>query len=87
MFLILVLLQGHYVIACRYVCSYFLSCRGYCAPEYLKEGKSSSKSDIYSLGVMITELVTGTKNEPDHSKVRGIMSTLHMFSSHHDANI
>jgi len=66
------------------MCSYFLSCRGYCAPEYLSEGKSSSKSDIYSLGVMITELVTGTKNEADLSKVRGIMPMLHMFSFHHD---
>jgi len=62
------------------MCSYFLSCRGYCAPEYLSEGKSSSKSDIYS----ITELVTGTKNEADLSKVRGIMPMLHMFSFHHD---
>ncbi|WVZ53205.1 hypothetical protein U9M48_004178 [Paspalum notatum var. saurae] len=42
---------------------------GYCAPEYLLEGVSSSKADIYSLGIIITELVTGSKNKPDLTKV------------------
>ena len=56
----------------------FLSCRVYCAPEYVLEGKSSSKSDIYSLGVLVIELVTGSKKEPDLTKVRiVIMSLLH----------
>ncbi|XP_066338980.1 receptor like protein kinase S.2-like isoform X2 [Miscanthus floridulus] len=41
----------------------------YCAPEYFLEGKSSSKSDIYSLGVLVIELVTGSKKEPDLTKV------------------
>ncbi|KAM3215253.1 hypothetical protein ACQJBY_067310 [Aegilops geniculata] len=34
---------------------------GYCAPEYRQQGKMSFKSDIYSLGVIIIELVTGQK--------------------------
>ncbi|XP_037460133.1 uncharacterized protein LOC119331062 isoform X2 [Triticum dicoccoides] len=34
---------------------------GYCAPEYLHKGKMSFKSDMYSLGIIITELVTGEK--------------------------
>ncbi|XP_066336994.1 uncharacterized protein [Miscanthus floridulus] len=34
---------------------------GYCAPEYRSNGKFSLKSDIYSLGVIILELVTGSK--------------------------
>ncbi|XP_066337972.1 cysteine-rich receptor-like protein kinase 27 [Miscanthus floridulus] len=42
---------------------------GYCAPEYILEGKWSSKSDIYSLGVMVTEMVTGSKKGPDLTKV------------------
>ncbi|KAL6643591.1 hypothetical protein ACP70R_018357 [Stipagrostis hirtigluma subsp. patula] len=37
---------------------------GYCAPEYLHYGKMSAKSDIYSLGVIILELVTGSKEKP-----------------------
>ncbi|AQK48257.1 Vesicle-associated protein 1-1 [Zea mays] len=38
---------------------------GYCAPEYQYHGKMSLKSDIYSLGVIMLELVTGSKEEPD----------------------
>ncbi|VAI81532.1 unnamed protein product [Triticum turgidum subsp. durum] len=34
---------------------------GYCAPEYLHKGKMSFKSDMYSLGIIIIELVTGGK--------------------------
>ncbi|PVH33863.1 hypothetical protein PAHAL_8G080700 [Panicum hallii] len=43
---------------------------GYSAPEYFLEGKSSSKSDIYSLGVIIIEVVTGSKQKmPNITKV------------------
>ncbi|XP_004979768.1 uncharacterized protein LOC101779298 isoform X3 [Setaria italica] len=38
---------------------------GYCAPEYQFNGKMSFKSDVYSLGVIIREMVTGTRNEPN----------------------
>ncbi|CAM0876966.1 unnamed protein product [Alopecurus aequalis] len=40
---------------------------GYCAPEYIRRGKMSFKSDIYSLGTIITELVTGEKCVPDNN--------------------
>ncbi|XP_059649956.1 probable serine/threonine-protein kinase PBL21 [Cornus florida] len=33
--------------------------RGYCAPEYAKTGKLTTKSDIYSFGVVLLELITG----------------------------
>ncbi|KAM3262239.1 hypothetical protein ACQJBY_052751 [Aegilops geniculata] len=39
--------------------------RGYGAPEYLKDGTTSEKADIYSLGVVIQELVTGSKDSRD----------------------
>ncbi|CAL4981721.1 unnamed protein product [Urochloa decumbens] len=59
---------------------------GYCAPEYLFEGKSSSKSDIYSLGVIITEVVTGSRKKmPNITKVRVIyeyMLPLHLTPFH-----
>ncbi|KAK3136592.1 hypothetical protein QOZ80_5BG0439080 [Eleusine coracana subsp. coracana] len=42
---------------------------GYCAPEYLHHGRRSAKSDIYSLGVIILELVTGSKGNPSMTKV------------------
>ncbi|XP_037419444.1 putative receptor-like protein kinase At4g00960 [Triticum dicoccoides] len=38
---------------------------GYCAPEYLRQGKMSFKSDMYSLGVIIIELVTGQNAPPN----------------------
>ena len=34
---------------------------GYCAPEYLHQGKMSFKSDMYGLGMIIIQLVTGEK--------------------------
>ncbi|XP_027368253.1 probable serine/threonine-protein kinase PBL21 [Abrus precatorius] len=34
---------------------------GYCAPEYAMTGKLTLKSDIYSFGVVLLELITGRK--------------------------
>ncbi|KAF8108157.1 hypothetical protein N665_0114s0047 [Sinapis alba] len=34
---------------------------GYCAPEYARTGKLTMKSDIYSFGVVMLELITGRK--------------------------
>uniref|UniRef100_A0A453Q983 non-specific serine/threonine protein kinase n=1 Tax=Aegilops tauschii subsp. strangulata TaxID=200361 RepID=A0A453Q983_AEGTS len=41
--------------------------RGYVAPEYENAGKISSKSDVYSLGVIIFELLTGSMGVPDEN--------------------
>ncbi|XP_048546035.1 cysteine-rich receptor-like protein kinase 6 isoform X3 [Triticum urartu] len=35
---------------------------GYMAPEYMMRGKYSVKSDVFSFGVMVLEIVTGRKN-------------------------
>lgn len=43
---------------------------GYCAPEYAMSGKLTLKSDIYSLGVVLLELITGRKAY-DNSKGAG----------------
>ena len=40
----------------------FMLSRGYMAPEYLYRGEISTRSDIYSLGVLIIEITTGQKN-------------------------
>ncbi|XP_037488003.1 probable tyrosine-protein kinase DDB_G0283397 [Triticum dicoccoides] len=43
--------------------------RGYIAPEYEKDSKTSAKSDIYSLGAIIFELVTGCMSAPNKNNV------------------
>ena len=35
---------------------------GYMAPEYVMHGQFSTKSDIYSFGVLVLEIVSGQKN-------------------------
>jgi serine/threonine protein kinase len=42
---------------------------GYIAPEYYYRGEISEKSDIFSLGVLILEIVTGLKNDPSSQEV------------------
>ncbi|KAM3410921.1 hypothetical protein ACQJBY_002875 [Aegilops geniculata] len=39
---------------------------GYIAPEYLYRGEITTKSDIYSLGLLIIETSTGEKNGPNN---------------------
>jgi len=34
---------------------------GYTAPEYLENGKLSTKIDVYSFGVVLLELITGRR--------------------------
>ncbi|KAG0514816.1 hypothetical protein BDA96_10G225900 [Sorghum bicolor] len=46
---------------------------GYMAPEYINRGLISTKSDIFSLGVIIIEIVTGQRDYPDESET-GISS-------------
>ena len=35
---------------------------GYMSPEYAMDGVFSMKSDIYSFGVLVIEIITGTRN-------------------------
>lgn len=41
---------------------------GYMAPEYMMRGNYSVKSDAFSFGVMVLEIVTGRKNTNDSSQ-------------------
>ncbi|GJN22752.1 hypothetical protein PR202_gb10348 [Eleusine coracana subsp. coracana] len=51
--------------------------RGYIAPEYLDNSIISFKSDIYSLGVIILEIMTGKRTEPRIESVRTSLIYFH----------
>ena len=36
-------------------------CRGYWAPEYMMWGQLSEKTDVYSFGVLLLEIVSGKR--------------------------
>ena len=43
---------------------------GYISPEYLVHGQYSVKSDVFSFGILVLEILSGKKNRgfchPDH---------------------
>jgi serine/threonine protein kinase len=49
---------------------------GYMAPEYMMRGNYSVKSDAFSFGVMLLEIVTGRKNSNDDSNLLNTVSTI-----------
>lgn len=38
-------------------------CSGYMSPEYAMDGLFSIKSDVFSFGVLVLEIITGKKNK------------------------
>ncbi|KAL1314591.1 hypothetical protein HN51_041403 [Arachis hypogaea] len=44
-----------------YVDTRVMGTHGYCAPEYATSGKLTRRSDIYSFGVLLLELITGRR--------------------------
>ena len=43
--------------------SSMVSYRGYISPEYASEGLYSTKSDVFSFGVLVLEIVSGKRNK------------------------
>jgi len=44
----------------------YLACSGYMAPEYVMHGEFSVKSDVFSFGVLVLEIISGQKNISIH---------------------
>jgi serine/threonine protein kinase len=54
---------------------------GYIAPEYAMQGVFSTKSDIYSFGVLLLEVVTGIKGS-SNSRTMGFPSLIAYVSTY-----
>jgi len=50
-----------YYISLKCLITFKLGCSGYMPPEYLLQGQISHQTDIYSLGVIMCEIITGEK--------------------------
>jgi serine/threonine-protein kinase PBS1 len=48
-----------------YVATRVMGTHGYCAPEYATTGKLTMRSDIYSFGVVLLELIAGRRAYDD----------------------
>ena len=65
-----------------HVSSRVMGTYGYCAPEYQRTGQLTVKSDIYSFGVVLLELITGrraidtTRNNAEQTLVSWVNSLL-----------
>jgi serine/threonine protein kinase len=52
------------------------ACSGYMSPEYAYWGHVSTKSDIFSFGVIVLEMVTGRKNNSTYNDTSDSISVL-----------
>lgn len=64
------------------ICIEQLKYSGYMTPEYAMEGRFSEKSDIFSFGVLLLEIVSGKKNtsfhDDDSMTLLGFVSTFNL---------
>ncbi|KAL8140029.1 hypothetical protein V2J09_006050 [Rumex salicifolius] len=54
---------------CNPITTHIVGTQGYMAPEYLSGGVVSTKTDVFSFGVVLLELVTGKEAVTDDGKV------------------
>ena len=59
----------------------FSNLSGYMSPEYAMEGLFSIKSDVFSFGLLVLEIVSGKKNTSDSLHLLG-----HVGSFYHSLN-
>ncbi|CAN7106842.1 unnamed protein product [Brassica rapa subsp. narinosa] len=51
-------------------------CSGYMSPEYFREGLFSAKSDVFSFGVLMLEIICGRKNNSFHHDSEGPLNLI-----------
>lgn len=63
----------------------FLFCviRGYMSPEYAMEGLFSVRSDVYSFGILVLEIITGQKNSSFHHMEGSLNIVGYVSTPHH----
>ncbi|ESW24370.1 hypothetical protein PHAVU_004G124900 [Phaseolus vulgaris] len=49
---------------------------GYMSPEYAMFGQFSDKSDVFSFGVMVLEIITGKRNSTSYDQPHGVANSL-----------
>lgn len=52
---------------------------GYMAPEYIVRGKLTEKADVFSFGIVVIEVVTGTRNNAFSQNSQSILQRVCLF--------
>jgi len=51
------------------------------SPEYAMFGQFSDKSDVFSFGVMVLEIITGKRNSTSYDQPHGVANSLLSYVS------